>query len=116
MRFEKEKWMKFPDGQYQFKASFMLYADFESMSNPVDEKCRENISQMKTERKGKTTYTEKLNTYVPSGWSVQITFAYGDVFDPMRMYRGKDCEEKFVEHIEYEVKELYATQHFHNNR
>ena len=23
---EKEKWLKFPDGQYQFKVPFMLYA------------------------------------------------------------------------------------------
>ena len=26
---EKEKWLIFEDGQYQFKVSFMLYTDFE---------------------------------------------------------------------------------------
>ena len=35
---EKEKWLNFHDGQYQFKAPCMLYAEFESMSKPVDEK------------------------------------------------------------------------------
>ena len=25
---EKQKWLKFHDGQYKFKVSFMLYADF----------------------------------------------------------------------------------------
>ena len=39
---------------------------------------------------------------------VCITFAYGDVPDPLKMYRGKDCVEKFIEHIEDEVKRLYA--------
>ena len=35
---EKEKWLKFHDGQYQFKVPFMLYADFESILKPVDER------------------------------------------------------------------------------
>ena len=55
---------------------------------------------MKAERKGKALYTEKLNTHIPSGWCVHSTFAYGDVSDPLKVYRSKDCVEKFVEHIE----------------
>ena len=31
-------------------------------------------------------------------------FAFEDVFDPLKMKHGKECEEKFVEHIEDEVK------------
>ena len=37
------------------------------------------------------------------------TFAYGDFPDPLKMYRGKDCAEKFMEHTEHEVKRFYAT-------
>ena len=48
---------------------------------------------MKTERKGKASYTEKINTHVPSRWPVHSTFAYGDVAGPLKMYRGKDCVE-----------------------
>ena len=106
---EKEKWLKFQDGQYQFKVPFMLYADFESILKPVDERYRDKINRMKIERKGKAPYTEKINTHVPSGWCVHITFAYGDVSDHLKMYRGKDCAEKFVEYIEEEVKRLYET-------
>ena len=106
---EKEKWLKFHDGQYQFKVPFMLYADFESILKPVDERYRDRMNTMKTERKGKASYTEKINTHVPSGWCVHSTFAYGDVPDPLKMYRGKDCVEKFVEYIEEEVKRLYET-------
>ena len=67
------------------------------------------MNRMKAGRKGKASYTEKINTYVPLGWCVHSTFAYGDVPDPLKMYRGKDCVEKFVEYIEDEVKRLYAT-------
>ena len=86
MSTEKEKWLKFNDGQYQFKVTFMLYADFESILKPVDERYRNRMNTMKTERKGKTPYTEKINTYVPSGWYVHSTFGYGDISDPLKMY------------------------------
>ena len=54
MSTEKEKWLKFNDGQYQFKVPFMLYAHFESILKPVDERYRNKMNTMKTERKGKT--------------------------------------------------------------
>ena len=47
--------------------------------------------------------------HVLSGWSVHSTFTYGDFLDSLQMCRGRDCVEKFVEHIEDEVKKLYET-------
>ena len=104
---EEDKWLKFHDGQCQFKVPFMLYADFESILKPTDERYKDKMNQLKNERKGKASYTEKLNTHVPSGWCVHSKFAYGEVPDPMTAYRGKDCVEEFVDHIEKEVKRLY---------
>ena len=104
---EKEKWLKFHDGQYQFKVTFMLYADFKSILKPADKRYKEKMNTMKAGRKGKVSYTEKINTHVPSGWCVHSTFAYGDVSDPLKMYRGEDCLERFVEYIEEEVKGLH---------
>ena len=101
---EQKKWLTFHDGQYQFKVPFMLYTDFESILKPVDEQYRDRMNTMKTEKKGKAPYTEIINSHVPSGWCVHSTFAYGDVPDPLKMYRGKDCVEKFVEYIEEQVK------------
>ena len=106
---EEEKWLKFHDGQYQFKVPFMMYADFESILESVDERYRDKVNTMKAGRKGKAPYTEKINIHVPSGWCVHSTFAYGDASNPLKMYQGKDCMEKFVEYIEEEVKRLYAT-------
>ena len=87
----------------------MLYADFESIGRPVDERYRDKMNRMKAERKSKAPYTEKISKHVPSGWCVHRTFTYGDVPDSLKMYRGKDCVEKFVEYIEKVVKRLYAT-------
>ena len=67
------------------------------------------MNTMKTERKGKARYKEKINTHAPSGWCVHSTFAYGDVSAPLKMYRGNDCVKNFVEYTEQEVKWLYET-------
>ena len=106
---ETEKWLKFHDGQYQFKIPFMLYAEFESILKPVKERYRDKMNKMKAEGKGKAPYTEKINTHVLSGWCVHSTFAYEDVPVPLKMHQGKDCVEKLLEYIEEEVKRLYAT-------
>ena len=81
----------------------MLYADL-SLLKPVNERYRNRMNTMKTERKGKVSYTEKINTHVLLGGCVHSTFDYGDVPEPLKIYRGKDCVEKFVEYIEDEVK------------
>ena len=79
---EKEKWLNFHDGQYQFKVPFVLYVDFESILKPVDEKYREKTIKKKLER---ISYIEKINTHVPSVWCVHSTFAYGDIPDPLNV-------------------------------
>ena len=50
----------------------MLYADFSSILTPVDGRYWTKMNTMKAERKGKIPYTEKIytekiNTYIPSG-------------------------------------------------
>ena len=56
---EEEKWLKFHDGQCQFMLPFMLYADFESITKPVDERYKEKMNRIKAGRKVKAPYTEK---------------------------------------------------------
>ena len=59
---EKGKWLKFHDGQYQFKVPFRLYADFETILKSADERYRDRMNTMKSEREGKAPYTKKINT------------------------------------------------------
>ena len=48
------------------------------------------INQMKTERKGKQSYIERINANAPSGWSVRTTFAVdSDAVDSLKIYRVK---------------------------
>jgi len=74
----------------RFKVPFILYADFESILKPVEKETRGRKHQKEQ------SYTEKINTYVPSGWCVLSKFAYGDVPDPIIAYRGEHCVENFV--------------------
>ena len=104
---EKEKWLQYHDGQNQFKVPFMMYADFESILKPMDERYKEKMNQLKRERVGKS-YTERINEHIPSGWCVYSKFAYGNVPDPLKTYRGRDSVEKFVDYIEQEVQRLYS--------
>ena len=67
----------------------MLYADFESILKPVDERYRDKMNTMKAGRKGKASYTKKRNTHVLSGLCVHSTFPYGNVPNPLKMYWAK---------------------------
>ena len=71
--------IEFKDGQNQFKVSFIMCADFESILEPI-ESPNFNPNQ---------PYTNEVNQHTPSGWSVYSKFAYGDVDNLLRLYRGK---------------------------
>ena len=92
--------IEFKDGQNQFRVPFIMYADFESILEPMDpvELGSPNPSQ---------PYTNEVNQHTPSGWCVYSKFAYGDVDNPLRTYRGKDCIETFCNYIKGEARRLY---------
>ena len=89
--------VEFKDGQNQFKVSFIMYADFESILEPMDHGSP-NPNQ---------PYTNEVNQHTPSGWCVYSKFAYGEVVTPLRTYRGKDCIETFCNYIKGEAHRLY---------
>ena len=95
----KDPIVKYSDGQYQFKVLFMMYADFESILEPVQGASNDpNISS-----------TRGVNVHTPFGWCVYSKFASGDVTNPCTQYRGSDCIKKFCEHIISEAKRLYSS-------
>ena len=89
--------IEFYDGQNQFKVPFIMYADFEAMLEPI-----QGSSPNPNE-----SYTKKVNQHIPSGWCVYSKFTYGEVENPLELYRGEDCVEKFCNHIKEEAKRLY---------
>ena len=89
--------VRYSDGQYQFKVRIMMYADFESILEPIQGVSNNpNVSS-----------TRGVNIHMPSGWCVYSTFSYGDVTNPLAEYRGPDCISKFCKHIISEAKQLY---------
>ena len=92
--------VEFKDGQNQFKVPFIMYADFESILEPMGavEPGSPNPSH---------SYTNEVNQNMPSGWCVYSNFAYGDVDNPLRTYRGKDSIETFCNYIKEEEHRLY---------
>ena len=101
--------VEFKDGQNQFKVPFIMYADFElilelmgpqgsgSLSDPI-ESPNPNTNQ---------PYTNEFNQHTPSDWCVHSKFTYGDVDNPLRIYRGKDRIETFCNYIKGETHRLY---------
>ena len=92
--------VKFKDGQNQFRVPFIKYTDFELILKIVDpvEPGSSNPSQ---------PYTNEVNQHTPSGWCIYSKFAYGDVDNPLRAYKGKDCIETFCNYIKGEACRLY---------
>ena len=89
--------VEFYDGQNQFKVPFMMYADFEEILEPIQGP-RQDLEE---------SDTKKVNQHILSGYFIYSKFAYGKVDDPLKIYRGKDCIEKFCDYIKEEAHRLY---------
>ena len=89
--------VEFKVRQNQFKVPFIMYADFESILEPV-ESPDPNPNQ---------PYSQRVNQHVSSGWCVYSKFAYGEGKDLLKLYRGKDCVEKFCDYVKREAHRLH---------
>ena len=90
--------IEFKDGQNQFKVTFIMCADFESILEPMDPVEPGSPNQ---------PYTNEINQHTPSGWCVYSKFAYGDPDNPLRLYRGKNCIKTFCNYIKEGARRLY---------
>ena len=88
--------VKFNNGQNQSMVPFIIYTDFESILNPIEDG---------PEPKG--LFTKIVNHHIPSGFCFYSKFAYGEVKGPLMIYQGKDCMSKFCKLIKREAKRLY---------
>ena len=80
----KKPIVQYSDGQFQFKVPFIMYADFESIQQPIQG----------PENNPRISSTRGINNHIPSGWCVRSEFAYGKVENPLKLYRGEDCVKK----------------------
>ena len=75
----------------------MMYMDFEVILEPMQGSIPDP----------KGSYTKDISQHIPSGFCVYSKFAYGDVKDPLTIYKGKDCVKKFCKYIRQEARRLY---------
>ena len=95
----KKPIVQYSDGQFQFKVPFIMYADFESILEPI----------LGPENNPRISSMRGINNHVPSGWCVRSEFAYGKVENPLKLYRGEDCVKKFCDHVIGEARRLYQS-------
>ena len=88
--------VQYSDGQFQFKVPFIMYADFESILEPIQGPGNDP----------KISSTRGVNNCVQSGWCVRSEFAYRKVENPLKLYREKDCVKKFCDHVIGEARRL----------
>ena len=74
-----------------------MYADFESILEPIQGPNPDPNQP----------YSQNVNQHVSTVWCVYSKFAYGEVKDPLKLYRGKECTEKFCDYIRQEAHRLY---------
>ena len=87
-----------------------MYADFESILGPAQSEAWSKSQSSRYESgdpNPNLLYTHKVNRHTPSGWCVYSKFAYGNVNDPLKLYRGKECVETFCNHVNKEARRLY---------
>ena len=89
--------VEYSDVQFHFKVPFIMYADFESILEPIQGPVNDLT----------TSSARGVNNHIPSGWYIFSEFAYREVKDPLRLYRGKDCVRKFCDHVTGEARRLY---------
>ena len=93
----KDPILKFSNGQGQLKAPFVIYTDFESILEPMATASNDpSIQQINC-----------INKHTPSRFCTYSMFAYGEIKNPLKLYRGKDCVEEFCKYIRSQAHQLY---------
>ena len=94
---KRGSFVKFHDGQYQFKVPVVMYAGFEAILKPI-EAPKPNPEE---------SYTKVINQHIPSGFCAYSKFAYGKVENPLKLYRGENFVKVFCDYIKNEAKRLH---------
>ena len=68
-----------------------------------------NLSSNKDQEttQGSRQLEESMSMFHLGGAFFRTKFAYGEVKNPLKLYRGKDCIRKFCNHVIGEARHLY---------
>ena len=93
---ENKKMLSFTNIQMQHRKSFIVYADFESILNPVSTAAQDP----------QTSYTVQTAKHIPCGYAYLIVGPDGKSYKPIQVYRGENAVDHFLEAIIQEKDEI----------
>lgn len=96
-----ENLLKFEAFEKKLKMPFTVYADFESLLEPIVKPTHS------CEPTAEGYFTEKTYKHEPYSFVYYIKCSYSDSLSKFETYRGPNCAEMFVKRLENDVKEIY---------
>ena len=81
---EKDKILKYNQGEKSMKVPFIIYADVESLLEKINT-CHNNTEK---------SSTTKINKHTPSGYSLFTHCSFGTTKNKFDYYRSKNCMKK----------------------
>lgn len=96
---EENKWLNYSDVSKQLKVPFVVYADFECITEAIST-CQPNICK---------SSTTKMARHVPSGFTYKIVGPEDKLTEDHVTYRGNNVAETFVEHMVQVEERLITT-------
>ena len=102
---KKGSCIEFDKHAKKLKVPFVIYADFESYTEHIQQSCNTNDKQ---------SYTEKYQKHIPSGFCYYIVYRGGIYKNPVVYspsaappYTGGNVAEEFCKHLELETRDIY---------
>ena len=94
---EGEKELKFKNHHKGLKVPFVIYADFESITQPIDQ----------AERDPTQSYTDGYQLHVPCGYAYKVVCVDDRYTKDTVVYRGEDCVERFLKAVNEEKWQIW---------
>lgn len=92
---EGDKWVKFKNVKHTMRVPYVIYADFECLTVPIDS-CQPN---------SRKSYTEAYQKHEPISFCYYIASTTG-IFKAPFVYRGPNAPQVFMERIKEEALEI----------
>jgi hypothetical protein len=91
---DEHKNLRFINYHKQLKAPFIIYADFESITKPIQS----------VEREQNKSYTDGYQLHTPCGFAYKVVSVNEKHTKDCVVYRGENCVEKFINCLKEEEK------------
>ena len=110
---KKGSCIEFDKHAKKLKVPFVIYADFESYTEHIQQSCNTNNTQSYPEGAA-LPYTKKYQKHTPSGFCYYIVYRGGIYKKPVvyspsatKSYTGGNVAEEFCRHLELETRDIY---------